>query len=222
MSTILCRQSSMDSSHVVEATTMRLKLVSPSTHKPIDHFFNTDRINSHDLYNQKSLKLSQKSLELCTESLGSETGSDMSDDDTFFAVPVSCSSVRKSRRDRMEGKKVLARSFPPPLRTMDGSKLFQVRTHRGGGRLVIEAIETDLWTGCLTAERSEGRLQLTCWKDEEDDWESRSHESDLKDSEKMKSVEIENFQRVRRCNEDESGDKGMCYNWEPSCWVAIS
>ncbi|KAF5813615.1 putative The fantastic four family protein [Helianthus annuus] len=211
MSTILCRQPSMNSSHVVEATTMTLKLVLPEScnkRSPFENYFNND-INSY-LYHPKSFKLSEKSLELCTESLGSETGSDMSDDDANFAVPISSLSVTKRRRE----KKVLPRSFPPPLMTMSGSKLFQVRPHREGGRLIIDAIETDLGNSCLRAERSKGRFKLTCWKDEEGDLDMGSHEIDMKDSEK--------FQRVRRCNENENGDKRIGCNWEPSSWVAIS
>ncbi|KAJ0533449.1 putative The fantastic four family protein [Helianthus annuus] len=220
MSIILCRQPSMDSSHVLEATTMRLKLVLP---KPVDYYFKPE-INSY-LYNQKSLKLGQKSLELCTESLGSETGSEMSDNDTIFSVPT---SVTKSRRDRMESKKVLPRSLPPPLMTMSGSKLFQVRPHREGGRLVIEATETNLGNACLRAERSDGRLRLTCWKNVQGDLDMGSHENDMKESEKSedeieKNVLIETHRRLRRCNEDhEYGDKGICCNWEPCCWVATS
>ncbi|XP_076919916.1 protein FANTASTIC FOUR 3-like [Bidens hawaiensis] len=218
MSTVFCLQPSMNSSHVVEATTMRLKLVSPKQHNKtscFEDYFNTD-INSY-LYNQKSLKLSQKSLELCTESLGSESGSDMSDNDVLFSVPASSLLVNKSRNSRMESKKVLSRSFPPPLMTMSGPKPFQVRPHRESGRLVIEAIETDFGNSCLQVERSDGRLRLTCWKIEKSDLDMGSHENDMKELEKN-----EKLQRVRRCNEDENGNKGICCNWEPCCWVAIS
>lgn len=217
MCTILCPQSSIDSSHVVEATTMTLKLSynqtsffedlsqlqSPS-HKPIDHYFHT-QINSY-LHDQKSLKLSQKSLELCTESLGSETGSDLSDNDTLFSVPSSSLYVTKSRRVQTGSNKVLSRSFPPPLVTISGPKLFQVTSHRVGGRLVMEAIETDLGNSCLRVERSHGRLRVTV------DLEMERHENEMK----------ETCQKLRRCNEQENGDKGMCCNWEPCCWVATS
>nr|KAJ0195516.1 hypothetical protein LSAT_V11C700368530 [Lactuca sativa] len=247
MSTVVCRQPSqpsMDSSHVVEATTMRLKLVSPksynqktifgpssflqspSSHKPIDEYFHTETKNSY-LHDQKSLKLSQKSLELCTESLGSETGSDTSEDDAIFAFPSSTLSVKRSRRDQVESKKVLSRSFPPPLTTMSGSKPFQVRPHREGGRLIIEAMEMSLGNSCLRAERSHGRLLLTCSKSEEDDCDTEREENDMNDVEKddkemERNVVVENFQRLRRCNEDEHRDNGICCSWEPSCWVATS
>lgn len=191
MSSILCPQPSTDSYHVVEATTMRLKLVSP--HKPINDYFNTEK--SLDVHNQIYFKRSQKSLELCTESLGSETGSDTSEDDTIFSFPASSSSVKRSLRNQVVTKKVLSRSFPPPLTSMSGSKTIQVRPHREGGRLIIDAMETALGNSCLRAERSHGRLRLTCWKREE------SHENDMKDLEKDEVVE--NFQRLRRCNEDE-------------------
>ncbi|KAK1432189.1 hypothetical protein QVD17_09082 [Tagetes erecta] len=224
MSTILCPQSSLDPSHVViEATTMTLKLSynqasfyddlsqlqSPS-HKPFDHYFHKE--TNPYLHNQKSLKLSQESLELCTESLGSETGSDMSDNDTIFSAPSSSLFVTKSRRVQTRSKKELSRSFPPPLMTISGPKMFQVTSRRVGGRLVMEAIETELGKDCLRVERSHGRLRLTCWKDEKEDLEMGSNENDMK----------ETFQKLRRCNEEENGDKGISCNWEPCCWVATS
>ncbi|PWA77548.1 hypothetical protein CTI12_AA223430 [Artemisia annua] len=235
----------------MEATTMRLKLVSPesysqntlfsswntttlqsptTSHKPIDDYFKTD--TNLYVHNQNSLKLSQESLEICTESLGSETGSDTSEDDAIFAYPTSRKLVKKTRRDQVVSKKVVSRSFPPPLTTMSGSTPFQVRPHREGGRLIIEAMETTtLGNNCLQAERSHGRLLLTCWKREESvssnmdtDTNTQSNENDMNDEEEIeRNVVVENFQRLRRCNEDENGDKGICYNyWEPCCWVATS
>lgn len=228
MSTILFQQPSMDSSHVVEATTMRLKLVSPKSYNKktiFEDYFN----NSSYVHNQKSLILGQKSLELCTENLGSETGSDTSEDDAIFAVPT---SVKRCRADQVESKKVLmTRKFPPPLTTISGSIPFEVRPHREGGRLIIEASERHLGNNCLRAERSHGRLRLTCWKTEENDFDTKIHDNETKELEKGEDDEIErnlvveNFQRVRRCNENEHGDKGLiCCNWEPKpcCWVATS
>ncbi|GKB06205.1 FANTASTIC FOUR 3-like protein [Tanacetum coccineum] len=241
----------------MEATTMRLKLVSPKSysqktlfsslnntlqsptpHKPIDDYFKTD--TNLYVHNQNSLKLSQESLEICTESLGSETGSDTSEDDAIFAYSTSRKLVKKTRRDQVGySKKVVSKSFPPPLTTMSGSTPFQVRPHREGGRLIIEAMETTLGNNCLQAERSHGRLLLTCWKREESvsnmdtnmdrdtdtntdtDTDTQSNENDKDEEEIERNVVVEKFQRLRRCNEDENGDKGICYNyWEPCCWVA--
>ncbi|XP_023752499.2 protein FANTASTIC FOUR 3 [Lactuca sativa] len=176
---------------------------------------------------KKTITKNLKSLELCTESLGSETGSDTSEDDAIFAFPSSTLSVKRSRRDQVESKKVLSRSFPPPLTTMSGSKPFQVRPHREGGRLIIEAMEMSLGNSCLRAERSHGRLLLTCSKSEEDDCDTEREENDMNDVEKddkemERNVVVENFQRLRRCNEDEHRDNGICCSWEPSCWVATS
>ncbi|KAI3701861.1 hypothetical protein L6452_27278 [Arctium lappa] len=249
MSTIVYQQASqpsIDSSHhVLEATTMRLKLVSPKScnqktlfggwtflqsQKPMEDFDTNTSYLDHN--NQYSLKLSQKSLELCTESLGSESGSDASENnDAIFAFPAA--SVKRGRREQAgESKKVSSRSFPPPLTTMSGSKPFQVRPHREGGRLIIEAMETSLGssTCCLRAERSHGRLRLTCWKSEEGDCDTKNgEENDVNDvgkkmeEEMERNVVVENFQRVRRCNEEEHGDKGICCHWESaSCWVATS
>ncbi|XP_071726956.1 protein FANTASTIC FOUR 3-like [Rutidosis leptorrhynchoides] len=211
------QQPSMDSSHIVETTTMRLKLVSsPKSYNKktiFEDYFNNSETNSY-VHNKKSLILSQKSLELCTESLGSETGSDTSEDDIIFVVPK---SVKRCRRDQMESKKVMTRNFPPPLTTISGSKPFQVRPHREGGRLIIEASETNLGNNCLRAERSDGRLRLTCWKTDFDNENNENERNDLEkgEDEIERNVVVEKLQRVRRCIENGHGDKGIitCCNW---------
>ncbi|KAK1387771.1 The fantastic four family [Heracleum sosnowskyi] len=119
--------------------------------------FNTERFHP-------SLKLSQKSLELCTEKLGSETGSDDTVDIDILSFTSTESKCAKSST-RTHGhvslaKKANARSFPPPLTTISGSNSIQVRPHREGGRLIIEAVEAPSTRACFEAKRSHGRLQL--------------------------------------------------------------
>lgn len=119
-----------------------------------------------------SLRLSQKSLELCTENLGSETGSDDSSDSNILSFPsmdARCSkstttttttTTRRGHGHVSSAKKGNTRSFPPPLTTISGSNSIQVRPHREGGRLIIEAVEAPCNRTCFEAERSNGRLQL--------------------------------------------------------------
>lgn len=118
-----------------------------------------------------SLKLSQKSLELCTENLGSETGSDDSSDINIFSftsletrsaksTTTTTATTRRTQGQISSAKKANTRSFPPPLTTISGSNSLQVRPHREGGRLIIEAVEAPCNRTCFEAERSNGRLQL--------------------------------------------------------------
>ncbi|XP_059632541.1 protein FANTASTIC FOUR 3-like [Cornus florida] len=122
--------------------------------------------------NQPSFKLSDKSLDMCTENLGSETGTDIAESSSFSLSESDEESRNSPAREQLKSrqqqhvessKKVInSRKFPPPLTTMSG---LQVRSHREGGRLVIEAVETPSRPSCFQAERSHGRLRLCFLKD---------------------------------------------------------
>lgn len=107
--------------------------------------------------------LSEKSFEMCTENLGSETGTD---DVMDINILSSSSSPSPSPRGYSwrSSKKLLhssSRNFPPPLTTISGANSLQVRSHRENGRLVLKAIESPIRHSFLHAERSNGRLTLT-------------------------------------------------------------
>ncbi|KAK4440549.1 protein FAF-like, chloroplastic [Sesamum alatum] len=125
----------------------------------------------HPLVKRSASSLSEKSLEICTESLGSETGSDcfssytLSDGDEERVVreedcskelnPFPGSHVAKY-------KKSPARSFPPPLPSIaggDGASL-HMQAHRENGRLVVEAVSVPPRNN-FHAQRRDGRLVLT-------------------------------------------------------------
>lgn len=134
-----------------------LESLSNSSKSP-EKTFNTERFHP-------SLRLSQKSLELCTENLGNETGSDDTGDIDILSFTSTESRNAKSPTTRTHGhvslaKKANARSFPPPLTTISGSNSIQVRPHREGGRLIIQAVEAPSTRACFEAKRSHGRLQL--------------------------------------------------------------
>ncbi|KAL6516070.1 hypothetical protein OROGR_019375 [Orobanche gracilis] len=95
----------------------------------------TEQVYVHPLGKRSSSSLSTKSLEMCTESLGCETGNNIvSDYDDF------------SYHAFLEKQGV------------------QVRTHREGGRLVIEAFNFPYGGNYFQAERDNGRLKLSLVK----------------------------------------------------------
>ncbi|CAO2821861.1 unnamed protein product [Amaranthus hypochondriacus] len=137
--------------------------------------------------NSSSFKLSEKSLEMCTESLGNETGCDSTIDDTFFfslSPPLLESSkvedqsmrsthledLHKNKKKKMKLALFTHGDFPPPLTTMSGSNQIKLRTHKEDGRLVIQAFDsTPIVASCMKAQRSNGRLKLSLVSDYYDD-----------------------------------------------------
>ncbi|KZV29258.1 protein FANTASTIC FOUR 3-like [Dorcoceras hygrometricum] len=139
-------------------------------------------------YSSSFSRLSAKSLELCTENLGSESGSDVgtdcsSDVSIFSSSSFSHSNLiqdpssysrfeferpkqqeaKSSAITRKEGRNTTKRSddFPPPLTSMCGPSSLQMRRRREGGRLIIDAVEAPFRNSYLQAERSDGRLRLS-------------------------------------------------------------
>ena len=144
-----------------------------------------DKVYVHPLAKRSSSMLSAKSLEMCTESLGSESGSGISQS----SHEVSSASWRGSEKfaetskensknfaarelsdvhkTSMKNKMTRSTSFPPPLTSISsrsGGGL-QVRPHREAGRLVIEAVAIPACHSYFHAERSDGRLRLRLLKD---------------------------------------------------------
>ncbi|ERN12697.1 hypothetical protein AMTRI_Chr01g113070 [Amborella trichopoda] len=104
-------------------------------------------------------KLSTKSLELCTESLGSETGTRCGED------WLEGEEMRRERKAvsyrRLASSKNGARLFPPPLPSIAGQNgpCLHVKSHRKDGRLVMKAVMVRSQS-YLLAEREGGRLRL--------------------------------------------------------------
>ncbi|KAL2463794.1 Uncharacterized protein Fot_53450 [Forsythia ovata] len=97
-------------------------------------------------FDKKSLfsKTSENiSLELCTENLGSESGTDSSDCSIFSNSYSSLQNEpEKPKQESRNFNKAAnsSRSFPPPLTTISGgSNSLQVRRHCDGDRLIIQA-----------------------------------------------------------------------------------
>ncbi|MBA0548548.1 hypothetical protein Golob_019641, partial [Gossypium lobatum] len=138
----------------------------------------------HPLVKRSASSLSEKSLEICTESLGSETGSD-----GFSSYPPSETSdmqeedpneedqqLQHQEQERVEDLRIVKhynydaskksahhhRSFPPPIPSLsrkDGAYL-RMKTRRDNGRLVLEAVSVPSHYN-FVAQRQDGRLVLT-------------------------------------------------------------
>lgn len=198
MSTIVYQDlKSCPESHIIETTTLKLKVpnpttivettlphpenISPSTNekcwsslRSLSNNYSKDKENSyvHPLSKRlpSSTRLSEKGLALCTENLGSETGTDQSIDSNIFSFSSHESKTEQlasSIRVESNYNKVMTynstescRKFPPPLTTLRGSNAIQVRPHREDGRLVIKAVEAPKVRTYFHAERSNGRLRL--------------------------------------------------------------
>ncbi|GAB4843435.1 hypothetical protein Ancab_013397 [Ancistrocladus abbreviatus] len=114
--------------------------------------------------------LSGKSLEMCTENLGSETGTDLIEFSVFpSTAPENSESlaVREMRKSRqkVEIKRAGQLDFPPPLTTISGLNTIHTETQRENGRLVIKAFSAPARHSCMQAERSDGHLRLSILRD---------------------------------------------------------
>ncbi|CAF2120705.1 unnamed protein product [Brassica napus] len=133
---------------------------------------------------KRASSLSEKSLEICTESLGSETGCEgfssyassetgeaeenlvlevtvtKEEEETEFGVEVEQEQVTvPNQTSCMEMPRG---SFPPPIRSLSsqsGSAL-HMKTRRDNGRLVLEAVSMPSHNN-FSAKRQDGRLLLT-------------------------------------------------------------
>ncbi|GAU14886.1 hypothetical protein TSUD_46790 [Trifolium subterraneum] len=115
----------------------------------------------HPQQKRSSLILSPKSLELCTENLGNESGTDIVENDMLLSLMGTMEEQKQPCRQVLATtKKVKTHNFPPPLTTIRGSESLRVRPHREDGRLVIEVTKIPPSTSCFQADRSNGRLRL--------------------------------------------------------------
>lgn len=163
----------------------------------------------HPLVKRSASSLSEKSLQTCTESLGSETGSD-----AFSSYPPSeVGDVEDGKEEEPEplqqegmplqsvdredfdvvkynyaaSRKIQPRSFPPPLPSLsreDGASL-SVQSRRDNGRLVLEAVSI-LSEKNFQAQREDGRLILTFV-------DSVSSGEEIYDGEEVDDEETENM-----------------------------
>ncbi|XP_022150270.1 protein FANTASTIC FOUR 3-like [Momordica charantia] len=166
--------------------------------------------------------LSRRSLEMCTESLGSETGSDGSetggDDRTsLFLLDVTEVSPtasdkkpqpRFSRLSKLRAAKKLAKlSYPPPLTSMNGPMGVKVKPYREEGRLVLKAESLPSVKPCFVVERGNGRLRLRL---------ANEHRIVEEEEEEKEEKNIGKLGRGTRCKcKEGGGGRKELLNWKP-------
>ncbi|XP_015969534.1 protein FANTASTIC FOUR 2 [Arachis duranensis] len=171
---------------------------------------NDDKVYVHPTVKRSSSMLSAKSLEMCTESLGSETGSDQNSlfiSETHETHQSSNTTLIKHRKRSPHG----ARSFPPPL-----TSITHLMPHRHDGRLVLKAVavaspppESGAY---FHAERSHGRLRLGFCLPEESESEEEKDKDD-EDEEEDEEEFVENSVEegvVRKFGRGVSSNGGRC------------
>ncbi|KAL5182188.1 Protein FANTASTIC FOUR 3 [Glycine soja] len=160
-------------------------------------------------YEVSLLRLSPKSLELCTENLGNETGCDDIITETGIEL-LSSSSSSSTREQKSRKAREAARSFPPPLTTIRGSESIRVRPHREGGRLVLQLTKVP---SCFQAQRSPGRLRLCFWTDIQTQEHEDEEDDDGRGWEHTKGcnswVENNYERQISRCKEE--ANKSNCF-----------
>ncbi|CAD6341037.1 unnamed protein product [Miscanthus lutarioriparius] len=118
----------------------------------------------HPLVRRSSSLLTQKSLEICTESLGSETGSDGFSDADGSATDRSCpGSDDEPGEEEVAPRAAPPRAFPPPLPSLARRKVestMEMRQERQDGRLLVKVVPVASST-LFRAQRRGGRLLLS-------------------------------------------------------------
>ncbi|KAJ6412336.1 hypothetical protein OIU84_005404 [Salix udensis] len=166
----------------------------------------TTKSTSLQIFKSSSSTLNEKSLEMCTESLGSETGSEVSessDDTTVLPVENVNYEIRETPKSRETRRASRSASFPPPLSSIRGPNNVRVRSHREGGRLVMEAVSVSSCHVYLHAERAGGRLRLHLMNN------CSSNNPDNEEQESEAEAEAESGEEIvveEGGENDESGD----------------
>ncbi|GMJ09122.1 hypothetical protein HRI_004581400 [Hibiscus trionum] len=189
-----------------------------------------DNVYVHPLVKRSAFRLGEKGLEMCTERLGSETGSDCSDDISLLSLETrtaACDFIpAKPRESSWTRKTSRVNSFPPPLTSISGSNGVQVKSYRENGRLVLQAVSFPPCHGYFHAERSEGRLRLSLFKEATPILDNEGQEEEEDDEVEVEDEEGNNgndggeigegkLQRPSSCKESGRGHKGGLLNWKP-------
>ncbi|KAJ4955000.1 hypothetical protein NE237_011783 [Protea cynaroides] len=182
-----------------------------------------EKLYIHPLVKRSSSKLSEMSLEMCTENLGSETGSVISENIIIQLLDCDREKSPTTREERPKSSSsslrqltgVNSREFPPPLTTISYSSQVQVRTHREGGRLLMKAVRVPCSQSYFKAERGDGRLRLhlsTNYSqkfDPEFDIEEEKEEDDEEEEAEIEGEEEEEEDDREEEEEEEEEDDGL-------------
>ncbi|KAJ8559703.1 hypothetical protein K7X08_003761 [Anisodus acutangulus] len=191
----------------------------------------------HPLLKKSSSSLTEKSLEICTESLGSETGSELS----LSSYPPSDTDEDKDehhqKQQQEEKEEVIIsqsfeefpvvkynhnkktsssrKSFPPTISSLasEDKPSVQMQSHRQNGRLILEAVSVPPQNH-LRAKRVDGRLVLTLIttkvEPEIDDLEKVFEEiQEVEQNEQPNLVYDDDDDQEEEVEEKGNGTKGM-------------
>ncbi|XP_010435056.1 PREDICTED: protein FANTASTIC FOUR 4-like [Camelina sativa] len=195
--------------------------------------------------------LSDESLALCTESLGSETGSDIIHEDEYlFSVSSELQTMETkttsatSRSSRQDKRRSMMASLPPPLTSMSGFDCIEVKSHRENGRLVMTAAKPLPRNRCIQ-DRSNGCVRLAILIDSDDQIETETKEEEEEETTETmtnneeeipeyeeeeeveeddeEEIEVKSVEKVQRSRRCIEGDRENrgFLNWESFC-VATS
>ncbi|KAG5072358.1 hypothetical protein AAZX31_03G135500 [Glycine max] len=192
----------------------------------LSHNKTEDQVYVHPTVKRSSSILSEKSLEMCTESLGSETGSnasDSGDDMSLFSSDTNTCSTEHTttttvtvtvttHASYMSKRVNRTCNFPPPLTTITGFGGVHVRPLREGGRLILEAVASPSPSPYFHAERGDGRLRLCLFEGfsaSDDDDDVCEGVDDQEEEEEKKNENEENREEEEEKEEKECGEEDI-------------
>ncbi|KAK7263474.1 hypothetical protein RJT34_31065 [Clitoria ternatea] len=177
----------------------------------------------HPLVKRSKSSLSEKSLEICTESLGSETGSDgLFSSETGDTEEQQLHHQQQEKVTEIEDelrvpkynhaasatkKASTPRSFPPPLPSLSHQQLgpsLHMRSHRDNGRLILEAVSVPSLNN-FSVQRQDGRLVLS-FANHEDHKEEEEEVEELEEEGCFGGFEFEEGEDYEEGKEDEEED----------------
>lgn len=162
----------------------------------------------HPLVKRSSITLSEQSLEICTECIGSETGSDGFCSEILSDVGQEEMKELNSVGDfhLPNSRKAMATPLPPPLSFIsgDGASIY-MRSHRKNGRLILEAVSVPS-RNCFQAHRRDGRLLLSFM----DDHTPQESTKDMEGDESWIDEVFDNTEEAFDLGMEETEDIGGC------------
>ncbi|CAH1417659.1 unnamed protein product [Lactuca virosa] len=193
------------------------------------NFDESDEVYVHPMVKRSASALSTKSLEMCTESLGSETGSDVSESgDEFCALAMEererMRGIQRSKHQNFD-RKIRRSDFPPPLTSISGSdgtvkdssvnyesERVEMEQYEEGGEMESDEDEDDDDDEVVVVAEAE--------EEEEEGGAGGSWRWDI-DGNRLKVAGNGELRRLTRCKEGGNGNKVFA-NWGTRYWVAIS
>ncbi|KAI4349522.1 hypothetical protein L6164_010102 [Bauhinia variegata] len=185
-----------------------------------------EQIYVHPMVKRSSSMLSGKSLEMCTESLGCETGSNASENGEDIALfsPENSTCLMMNQYHTADSEAIESRvsvskrlkhrsgGFPPPLSSITELGGVQVRPHREDGRLILTAVTNPSPVPVFQAERSNGRLMLRLLKPLT--FDSDSEADDEEEMAETENKEVEHGEDFQTKAETEAEDEELEENSE--------